>query len=142
MYKKVISFSLVFFLFLPLVFTDAGSEGITCTKTMKITDVKFSVKGSANGEVSVNDIGSAVVQRNAFCAMEMVEFDNTAEAHDYFTEEAVTLRDSFFVVDSGVKTPLDYGILAFKDKESAEKFISEKGRGKVVTFDELVNLKF
>lgn len=142
MSKNVISFSLVFLLFLPLVLKDAGSEEITCTKTMKITDVKFSVIGSANGEVSVNDIGCAVIQRNEFCAMEMVEFDNTAEAHDYFTEEAVKLRGSFFVVDSGVKTPLDSGIVAFKNKESAEKFIAEQGRGKVVTFDELVNLKF
>jgi nitrous oxide reductase accessory protein NosL len=48
----------------------------------------------------------------------------------------VPFEKAFYVVGSSVKTPSGYGIIAFKNKSSANKFAKKEG-GKVVKFYEI-----
>jgi copper chaperone NosL len=88
-----------------------------------------------------DDIGCAVAWRNGECAMRQSAFDENAVAHDYLSEETVPVEKAFYVVSSDIKTPMGYGIAAFKNKEQAVKFASGHGNSKVVTLNELISLK-
>ena len=115
-----------------------------CNKMINDADRKFSaflpnVKGM--GPSSYNDIGCAVASRNSECATRQMTFDSNAVVYDYVTEEAVLAEKAFFVLTSDVRTPMGYGIVAFKDKALAEKFAAERGKVKVVRWFELVDEK-
>ena len=55
--------------------------------------------------------------------------------HDYETEEWVRAEWAFFVQASDISTPMGHGIVAFAERERAEKFAAEHD-GRVLTFDE------
>jgi nitrous oxide reductase accessory protein NosL len=46
-----------------------------------------------------------------------------------------------YVTGPGVKTPKGYGIVAFKNREQAEKFAGGPGNGNVISYNELTALK-
>jgi copper chaperone NosL len=56
---------------------------------------------------------------------------------DYHTKEWVHLKNASFVYDKTFKTPMAYGIYSFKEKEAAQKFLQEQGKGKLMTADDL-----
>jgi copper chaperone NosL len=68
-------------------------------------------------------------------------FDSNAIVYDLMTGEAVPAEKAFFAYKSSLRTPMGYGIVAFKDKAEAEKFAAEHGKVKVVRWFELVDLK-
>ena len=88
-----------------------------------------------------DDMGCAVVWRNGECAMRQSAFDENAVAHDYLSVETVPVEKALYVVSSDIKTPMGYGIAAFKNKEQAVKFASGHGNSKVITFSELISQK-
>jgi hypothetical protein len=116
----------------------------TCDGTSKIGEgeKKFSVmlpKVPGMEEQSFNDIGCAVISRNGECATRQGIFDSSARTYDYQSGEELMLDKAYFVMKTDVKTPKDFGILAFKDKAEAEKFSAAHGMGKVVKWWELVD---
>lgn len=115
-----------------------------CNKMINEADRKFfvslpNVKGM--GPSTFNDIGCAVASRNNECATRQMTFDSNAVVYDYVTEEAVLAEKAFFVLKTDVRTPMSYGIVAFKDKARAEKFAVEHGKVKVAKWFELVDEK-
>jgi copper chaperone NosL len=115
-----------------------------CNRMINEADRKFSVslpnvKGM--GPSTFDDIGCAVASRNNECATRQMTFDGNAVVYDYLTEEAVPAEKAFFVFKADVRTPMGYGIVAFKDKAQAEKFAAEHGKVKVARWFELVDEK-
>ena len=105
---------------------------------------KFSVevpKEAGLGVMSFNDIACAVIARNGECATRQGMFDSGAKTYDYQSGEEILVEKAYFVMKTDVKTPADFGILAFKDKAEAEKFSAAHGKGKVVKWWELVDEK-
>ena len=96
---------------------------------------------SGMGPSSYDDIGCAVASRNSECATRQMTFDSNAVVYDYVTEEAVLAEKAFFVLTPDVRTPMGYGIVAFKEKARAENFAAEHGKVKVVRWFELVDEK-
>jgi copper chaperone NosL len=115
-----------------------------CNMMISEADRKFSAflpNVSGMGPSSYNDIGCAVASRNSECATRQMTFDSNAVVYDYVTEEAVLAEKAFFVLTSDVRTPMGYGVVAFKDKALAEKFAAEHGKVKVVRWFELIDEK-
>lgn len=56
---------------------------------------------------------------------------------DYHSKEWVNLEKASFVYDKNFKTPMAYGIYSFKDQQSAQGFLNEQGKGKLMTAKEL-----
>ena len=115
-----------------------------CNKMINDADRKFSAflpNVSGMGPSSYDDIGCAVASRNSECATRQMTFDSNAVVYDYVTEEAVFAEKAFFVLTSDVRTPMGYGIVAFKDKARAVKFAAEHGKVKVVRWFQLVDEK-
>jgi copper chaperone NosL len=115
-----------------------------CNMIINEANRKFSVflpnvKGM--GPSTFDDIGCAVASRNNECATRQMTFDSNAVVYDYLTEEAVPAERAFFVLKTDVRTPMGYGIVAFKDKAQAEKFAGEHGKAKVVRWFELIDEK-
>jgi len=88
--------------------------------------------------VAFNDIACGFIWRNEQCTAIQMTFDNTVKAYDYLTGEEIFLKDAFFVTGSEVETPLGSGLIAFKDRESADNFVHEKGKGKVHSYDDIL----
>jgi copper chaperone NosL len=115
-----------------------------CNMMINEADRKFSaflpnVKGM--GPSHFCDIGCAVQSRNNECATRQMIFDGNAIVYDFLSGEAVTVEKAFFAFRSAFRTPMGYGIVAFKDKAEAEKFAAEHGKVKVVRWFELVDEK-
>ncbi|AIG24996.1 nitrous-oxide reductase [Brevibacillus laterosporus] len=56
---------------------------------------------------------------------------------DYHTKEWMNLNDATFAYDKEFKTPMAYGVYSFKDKQSAEAFVKEQGKGQILTAEQL-----
>lgn len=61
---------------------------------------------------------------------------------DYHTEEWLKIESATFVYDKSFKTPMEYGIYSFINKEEATAFTKEKGTGTIFTFNEFDNHHF
>lgn len=94
------------------------------------------------GPATFCDIGCAVQSRNNECASRQVTFDSNAVVYDFMTAEAVSAEKAFFAVKTTYRTPMGSGIVAFKDKATAEKFALEHGNAKVLRWFELMYERF
>jgi len=113
-----------------------------CNMTITDEGIKFSVSDTKSlQKVAFDDIGCALLWRDQQCATMQDSFDSNAIVHDYYTSETVGISDAVYVIDSGVKTPMGYGILAFKSKDGAERFLREFQKGKILTYQELLMIK-
>lgn len=129
------------------VYAEEVKKGLApiCTQcNMAISDknIKFSVADTKSlQKVMFDDIGCALLWRDQQCATMQDSFDSNAVTYDYYTAEAIKMSDAFFVIDSGVNTPMGYGILAFKSKDEAERFLKESRKGKILNYQELLTIK-
>lgn len=71
------------------------------------------------------------------CLYEWVE-DNGEDnigaqfVRDFNTEEWIQIKDTTFVYDEDIQTPMAYGVISFKDKADAEKYVEEEGLGEIL----------
>lgn len=113
-----------------------------CGKEIKAENKKFSVvQKDASKPVAFDDIGCAVVWRDNQCTAIQMAFDATAKVYDFYSEEEIDLSSAFFVKDANTQSPGGHGIAAFKDKKSADTFMSHNGGQKVLTYDDLLLFK-
>ncbi len=133
-----------------LIFSHLHAEDMktaTCSKCgneIKAENIKYSVvqKGTKK-PVSFDDIGHSILWREDQCTAIQMSFDATAKVYDFNTEEELDISSAYFIRNPDIRSPGGSGIAALKDKQSAEIFISGKGGGKVLTYDDLLllNLK-
>jgi len=60
--------------------------------------------------------------------------------HDWLSSEWISAEKAFFVMDSGVTTPMGYGIVAFAAREDADALAYGQSNSRVLTFDELTHI--
>ncbi|MFS0821702.1 nitrous oxide reductase accessory protein NosL [Bacillus sp. 1P02SD] len=56
---------------------------------------------------------------------------------DYNDKEWILVDDATYVYNQSVKTPMAYNVISFKDKASAEEFVTENEGSTLMTTDEL-----
>lgn len=49
----------------------------------------------------------------------------SAWVHDYDSEEWINAEDAFYVMESSIQTPMDFGVAAFADRSRADSFAAE-----------------
>jgi copper chaperone NosL len=132
--------------FLQSLNANDSSEIVKCSRClMKIEDSKKKYSVTTPGRVipvAFDDISCALLFRDELCARDRMEFDYTARVHDYYTEEMLKMTDAVYVIGSPHKTPMDCGVVAFKDRGSAEKFIAEQGKGNIIEFNAVIEINF
>jgi copper chaperone NosL len=141
MLKKLTLILTMFFAISATLSAVAFSQVTQCKQDMEITEPRFGVEAEVGVKVSFSDIGCAVVWRNLQCAMDQMEFDASAQAHDYETGEVFDMSIGHYVVDVDIETPLGYKIAAFRHKEDAQAFVKKQGKGRILTYDELMALE-
>ncbi len=143
MRKRFLIFAVLILLISGITVHAAEKKLPACTNCgMDIPDnlKKFSVIQRAGKKVIFCDIGCAIQWRAKQCTSIQMTFDGAAKTYDYNTGEPVSMQDAVYVKDSGVETPMGFGIIAFKSKADAESFIKKAGKGKLLTYDELIQL--
>lgn len=119
-----------------------AQETVQCSMHMEAVDNAFYVTGDNGVAVSFSDIGCAILMREEMCAMETMKFENSAVVRDFFTGEETLMSAAYYAVGTGVPTPLGTDIVAFANEEDAERFVREKGSGKVMRYNDLLLMKF
>jgi hypothetical protein len=112
----------------------------TCSQSMEITDVRFSARAKIGVEVIFDDIGCAVIWRNLQCALDQATFDAKATVRDFNNLSSVLMSKAIYVLNRNLKTPIGFGLAAFRDTRSAKAFIRAKGSGKLMTYKEIIIL--
>lgn len=56
---------------------------------------------------------------------------------DYNSKDWVKSEEAAYVYDASFKSPMAYGVYSFKNKQSAQSFIDEQHKGKLMTAEEL-----
>lgn len=87
---------------------------------------------------SFEDLDSALKWRGSQCILHQSAFDGGAKVFDYFSGEAIPVREGVYVINNELSTSGGQRTVAFKSLDGAERFLSENGRGTVVTYDVLI----
>ena len=66
--------------------------------------------------------------------------EGTMYVFDYETGERIEAKKAYYVVSPDIWTPMNTGIVAFKDRDRAQK-LADKYSVKVMTFDEVMKIK-
>ncbi len=135
-------------LFALLIFSNpVHGQEVTATTCQKLSEIirganqKYSMHADVDGAFALETIGCSVELRKELCAMEMVSFDQSAMVFDFETNTELEMTSAFFLVLTP-SSPADKSqIIAFKSKAAAQAQ-SDKAGSQIITFDELVKLKF
>lgn len=57
--------------------------------------------------------------------------------HDYYTGEWIDGREAYYVRGGEVFTPMGYGVVAFKNRNDAERFLNERDGKEILSFTEM-----
>lgn len=99
---------------------------------------KYSLDADVNGLQFFSGIRCALRYRNTeLCAIEMVSFDITGKVYDYYTGAKIDIGRAYFWFD---EADPDGPVLAFRSRESADKYGEEKGRGMILDYAGLTDL--
>lgn len=112
----------------------------TCSREMKITDVRFSSRADMGLTVVFDDIGCAVIWRNMQCAMDQTLFDDKATARDFDDLSTIRMSEAYYVLDDNLMTPIKFGIAAFRNIKAARKYMVDNGSGKLLGYRDLIKL--
>ncbi|UCG77219.1 MAG: nitrous oxide reductase accessory protein NosL [Nitrospirota bacterium] len=143
--KGIITFVPIFFIISFLLIGGASAEEgerstcSHCGAEILAENLKFSVNQPGAKPVSFADIHHALLWRDGQCTALQYAFDGSALVYDYNTEEAIAIADAWYVKSTEISTPAGSGIIAFKDKALAEKFVSDKN-SKILSYDDLLLL--
>jgi len=117
----------------------------TCRQCgMKITeqDRKFEIYVLEGIEATAfDDIGCAVLWYDNECANRQSAFDSNAFAHDYHSGEPVSAEKAAYAVCTDLKTPMGYGIAAFKTRATAETYAAGRKECGVRSYNEVMSMK-
>ncbi len=68
---------------------------------------------------------------------ELKTFEKVEIRNYLYPEMRIAFAEVFWVIESGEKGPMGYDLVAFAEKNNAEKFIQKMKKGRVITSDEL-----
>jgi len=148
MRRHNVMFALLLFLaalFAVSLYAAEKTRPTTCRQCgMKIAeqDLKFAVYVLEGIEATAfDDIGCAVLWYNNECAMRQAAFDSNAFAHDFVSGEPVIAEKAVYVVCSDLKTPMNYGIAAFKTRALADAYCAGRKQCTEKSYNELMSMK-
>lgn len=105
-----------------------------------------------NMQVADNEFATQIVLKDA----KVLKFDDLGDlfvwkkrngveqigarfVRDFNSKEWIALENATYVYDKTIRTPMAYGVVSFKEKSDAEKFVRERGTGKMLTSQELIS---
>ena len=132
-------FVLMYFVLVIIGCSSVNKANVSSNATVPVheTDHNYSVVQESLPK-SFDDIGSALKWRDGQCILHQSAFDGGARVFDYYSGEAISVKEGVYVINRGTSTSGGQLTIAFKDLESAERFISENGAGKIITYDSLL----
>jgi len=89
-----------------------------------------------------DDIGCGLKWRAKQCSSGQGNFDSGAIVYDFNTLAEIPVGEATFVQSPAIATPMGSGLAAFANPADADKFLSQKGEGKRLTYQEVLLLEF
>ncbi|WP_246027653.1 nitrous oxide reductase accessory protein NosL [Lysinibacillus antri] len=102
----------------------------------------MSVSSEEHAAQIVMDNGDYTVFDDLGCLMEFMMDADASEIGGAFVKDAsenkwLNIEKATYVYSEGNWTPMNYGVLAFDSKKSAENWIEKEGMGKLLSYDDL-----
>lgn len=128
-----------FFILLTLVPLLTNCQSVRDSKISVSPELRnLSVRQIGESPSRFNTMSAALAWRDSQCILHQSAFDRSARVLDYYSGEEIDVKDAFYVAGPRSRESADSGIIAFRDLKSAERFRSENGSGRILTFDELI----
>lgn len=109
-----------------------------CNMTIAHMDYAGQIVFKNNDHLVFDDLG---------CLMEYI-IDNgggnigAAYIKDESTNEWINVKNAVYVYEANYWTPMNYGVLAFADEQSAKDYMAENGEGKQLVYDDLLTFEW
>ena len=109
-----------------------------CNMTIAYMDYAGQIVFKNNDHLVFDDLG---------CLMEYI-IDNgegnigAAYIKDESTNQWINVKDAVYVYEANYWTPMNYGVLAFTDEESAKNYMAVNGQGKQLVYDDLLTFEW
>ena len=109
-----------------------------CNMTIAHMDYAGQIVFKNNDHLVFDDLG---------CLMEYI-IDNgdgnigAAYIKDESTNKWINVKDAVYVYEANYWTPMNYGVLAFADEQSAKDYMIENGEGKQLVYDDLLTFEW
>ena len=89
-----------------------------------------------------DDIVCGLKWRTKQCSSGQGNFDSGAIVYDFNTLAEIPVSEATFVQSTAIASPMGSGLAAFANPVDADKFLSLKGEGKRLTYQEILLLEF
>ncbi len=89
-----------------------------------------------------DDVGCALKWREKQCSSGQGTFDSDAKVYDFNTLAAIPISEATFVQSPAITSPMGYGLAAFASPAAADAFLAQKGSGKKLTYQEVLQLNW
>ncbi len=107
------------------------------------TVTPFSITHRINSKkVIYDDIGCALKWREKQCSSGQGTFDAGAKVYDFNTLAEIEISKATFVQSPAVTSPMGFGLVAFANAADADTFLTKKGGGKKLTYQEVLLLNW
>lgn len=93
-------------------------------------------------KILYDDIACGLKWRTKQCSSGQGNFDSAAIVYDFNTLAEIPISEATFVQSPTIASPLGSGLAAFTNPADADTFLSQKGDGKKLTYQEVLLLEF
>ena len=89
-----------------------------------------------------DDIACGLKWRGKQCSSGQGNFDSGAVVYDFNTLAEIPVGEATFIQSAGIVSPMGSSLAAFASAADADAFLSQKGEGKRLTYQEVLLLDF
>lgn len=109
-----------------------------CNMTISHMDYAGQIVFKNNDHLVFDDLG---------CLMEYVIANGESEIgaayiKDESTNGWINIKEAVYIYKANYWTPMNYGVLAFESKESADAYMNENGQGKQLEYEDLLTFEW
>lgn len=130
----------------PALHAEDPAAAATCEKCLfkevkTVTPFAISHRPQAK-KMLYDDIACGLKWRAKQCSSGQGNFDSGALVYDFHTLAEIPVNEATFVQSPAIVSPLGSGLAAFANPADADDFLSQKGEGKRLTYQEVLLLDF
>ena len=120
-------------------------EIVSETDVCKVCNMSIVYKDFA-GEIALTN-GDYEMFDDIGCLIEYMKNMNDKDLGEAFIKDQsgkvwLNVKTATYVYDKDIWTPMSYGVIAFKTKDSAKNYIKKAGKGELLSFADLKTFKW
>lgn len=109
-----------------------------CNMTISHVDYAGQIVFKNNDHLVFDDLGCLMEYINEHSEKDI----GAAFIKDESTKQWIDVKEAVYIYNKDYWTPMNYGVLAFASKESADSYMAENGEGKLLQYKDLKSFEW